>query len=58
MTSAEDLRAKAQQCRRLGAGQDPRTILALSTMAEEYDAEALVLDAAVAPAIEPPDADL
>jgi hypothetical protein len=53
MTYAENLRLKARRCRRLGAGQDPKTELALSDMAEEYDAEALALEIAVAAAFRP-----
>jgi hypothetical protein len=44
MFTASQLRRKADQCRRLGAGQDAKTLLALTAMSDEYEAEALALD--------------
>lgn len=38
--SAGTLRQKAAQCRRLGRGQDTRTLLVLTSMSDEYEAEA------------------
>jgi hypothetical protein len=51
MLTASQLRLKAAQCRRLGAGQDPRTLLALTVMSDEYEAEAQVLDVTKAEAL-------
>lgn len=47
MTSAENLRNKAEKCRRLSRGQDAITMLALIALADEYDAEALALETTV-----------
>lgn len=54
MLTASQLRLKAAQCRRLGAGQDPRTLLALTVMSDEYEAEAPVLDVTKAEALTRP----
>jgi hypothetical protein len=40
MGKAEFLKQQAAKCRRFAAGADERTALALTTMVEEYEAEA------------------
>jgi hypothetical protein len=50
MTSTDNLRLKAAKCRKLGMGLDAKTTLTLSSMADEYDAEALAIDVAAAAA--------